>query len=123
MKPAEKIEDKLKIFENLICCLLKNQVKFKEWNAIYNIFLELLENENIDIVKIKTYSLILIHASVICYYIDDEYELKNKKNQLKEFISRIGKKDKTSNKYNNIEEIYKDIFVLEQDIKIKKRNN
>lgn len=122
MVKYEKTEDIVKNFNILIFSLLSQKVKFKEWMFIYNLFLELIQSEKIDLTIIKTYALILINSSVICYYIDDEYELKNNKKKLKEFISFFDKKDVTSNKYNNIEEIYKEIFVLDQNIQLKKRN-
>ena len=125
MYKFEKTEDKLEIFNILFSGLLSNKVRFKDWMLIYQLFLGLILTDNLDIIKIKTYALVLINATVVCNYRDDEYELKNNKSKLKEFISHLDKKDTITNeynKYNNIKEIYKEIFILEQDIKTKKRN-
>jgi len=120
MKYLEKTENKFKILDKLLNTILKNKVRYREWKIIHDMFISIILTERIEKEKIKLYAITLITSHVECYYIDEQYLLKNEINKLKTLISLLSIKEYPINNNYNYMEMLRKLYMPEKNIESNK---
>jgi len=120
MKYLEKTENKIKILDKLLNTILKNKVRYREWKIIHDMFISIILTERIEKEKIKLYAITLITSHVECYYIDEQYLLKNEINKLKTLISLLSIKEYPINNNYNYMEMLRKLYMPEKNIESNK---
>ena len=121
MEKDHKLEETLKLFNEVMHILEFNKVSFKDWYNLNRAFEEIISENQLNTNYMLRYATVLYTSKVILLF-DEEVEIfREKTKQLAKLIeTKIVKKSKNKN-YDDRKEIYQEVYLKNNNDTISKK--
>jgi len=121
MEKDHKLEETLKLFNEVMHILEFNKVSFKDWYNLNRAFEEIISENQLNTNYMLRYATVLYTSKVILLF-DEEVEIfREKTKQLAKLIETIIVKKSKNKNYDDRKEIYQEVYLKNNNDTISKK--